>query len=63
MVSFSGSFFSSIIVAAVLSATCVDAAPWPIHARHATHRTRHIGKRALKIESYHPKSTFKVCSI
>ncbi|KAH9477316.1 Extracellular metalloproteinase MEP [Psilocybe cubensis] len=58
MVSFTGSFFSTIIVAAVLSVT-VEAAPWPLHARHSTHHTRYIGKRSLKVESYHPKSTFK----
>ncbi|KAG6827487.1 hypothetical protein H0H92_011563 [Tricholoma furcatifolium] len=34
------------------------AAPWPIHARHATHRIRRLG-RSLKVKAFHPKSTFK----
>ncbi|KXN84354.1 Extracellular metalloproteinase NpI [Leucoagaricus sp. SymC.cos] len=36
----------------------VQAAPWPVHVKHATHRTKLYG-RGLKLEGYHPKSTFK----
>ncbi|KAG6899570.1 hypothetical protein C0993_009149 [Termitomyces sp. T159_Od127] len=39
-------------------ASLVHAAPWPVHARHATHRVRHIG-RSLQVKAFHPKSTFK----
>ncbi|KAG5351589.1 hypothetical protein C0989_005668 [Termitomyces sp. Mn162] len=42
----------------VLCASFVHAAPWPAHARHATHRVRHIG-RSLRVKAFHPKSTFK----
>ncbi|CAA7257405.1 unnamed protein product [Cyclocybe aegerita] len=57
MVAFTNPFFSLFI--ATLLATYVEAAPWPVYSRHATHRVRTIGKRALQVESYHPKSTFK----
>ncbi|KDR76563.1 hypothetical protein GALMADRAFT_246959 [Galerina marginata CBS 339.88] len=57
MAFFTKSFFPLIL--AILLATYAEAAPWPIYARHATHRTRHIGRRSMKIDSYHPKSTFK----
>ncbi|KAF8156607.1 metallo proteinase 10 [Crassisporium funariophilum] len=57
MVAFTKSFFP-LLLAALLS-TSVQAAPWPVYSRHATHRVRTIGKRQLKVESYHPKSTFK----
>ncbi|KAH9477315.1 Extracellular metalloproteinase MEP [Psilocybe cubensis] len=59
MVAFSKSFIS-FITAAILATSYVEAAPFPEYTRHATHMTRYIGKRALKLESYHPKSSFNV---
>jgi len=50
-------FLSLLLVA--LYASIVHAAPWPLHARHATHRVRNIG-RALQVQAFHPKSTYKV---
>ncbi|KAF9460273.1 Fungalysin metallopeptidase-domain-containing protein [Collybia nuda] len=41
-------------------ASIAQAAPWPIHARHATHRVRHIGRRALKLDTFQPKGTYKI---
>ncbi|KAK0449001.1 Fungalysin metallopeptidase-domain-containing protein [Desarmillaria tabescens] len=48
----------SSILLALLFAKFSCAASWPASAKHATHRLRIIG-RDLKIEAYHPKSTFK----
>lgn len=59
MVAFTKSFFPLLLV--TLLATCVEAAPWPSYAKHSTHRRRTIGKRAVNVESFHPKNTFKVC--
>ncbi|KAF8894987.1 Fungalysin metallopeptidase-domain-containing protein [Mucidula mucida] len=42
----------------VLLAVSANAAPWPAYSKHATHRTRYIG-RDLKIETYHPKTTYQ----
>ncbi|KAF5351227.1 hypothetical protein D9756_008169 [Leucocoprinus leucothites] len=36
----------------------VQAHPWPMHAKHATHRTR-LYARGLKLEVYHPRSKFE----
>ena len=58
MVAFTKSFFPLLV--ATLLATYVDAVPWPSYAKHSTHRRRTIGKRAVNIESFHPKNTFKV---
>jgi extracellular elastinolytic metalloproteinase len=58
MVAFTKSFFPLLL--ANLLANYVEAAPWPGYAKHSTHRRRTIGKRAVNIESYHPKNTFKV---
>ncbi|KAK0462282.1 Fungalysin metallopeptidase-domain-containing protein [Desarmillaria tabescens] len=55
MVAFN-SFFSPVLVAVLYSSTLVNAAPWPT-SKHATHRVRTIG-RDLKVETYHPKSTY-----
>jgi extracellular elastinolytic metalloproteinase len=52
------SFFSLLL--ATLLATYVEAAPWPGYTKHSTHRRRTLGKRAVQIESYHPKNSFKV---
>ncbi|KIL64821.1 hypothetical protein M378DRAFT_186614 [Amanita muscaria Koide BX008] len=43
----------------IFSTTRGNAAPWPVHVRHSTHRVRMVGKRGLAVETYHPKSTFK----
>lgn len=48
----------SFILAAAVSAL-VQAAPWPVHVKHTTHNTR-LYARGLTLETYHPKSTFKV---
>ncbi|KAG6819842.1 hypothetical protein H0H93_008045 [Arthromyces matolae] len=43
-----------------LYASLINAAPWPTHARHATHQVRHIGRsNSLSVKTFHPKSTFK----
>ncbi|RDB18741.1 Extracellular metalloproteinase mep [Hypsizygus marmoreus] len=52
------SHFLSFVFLTVF-ASLATAAPWPLHARHATHRTRYIGKRQLKVQAFHPKTTFK----
>ena len=58
MVAFAESFFPLLLV--TLLATYVEAAPWPGYAKHSTHRRRTIGKRAVTIDTFHPKNTFKV---
>ncbi|KAF5380079.1 hypothetical protein D9615_006227 [Tricholomella constricta] len=50
--------FLSFLLVAIYSASIVQAAPYPLHARHATHRVRHIG-RGLQVKAFHPKSTYK----
>ncbi len=57
---FVGALLSPILLA-TLFARFSYAAPWASPAKHATHRVRTIG-RDLKIEAYHPKSSFKVIS-
>ncbi|GLB39390.1 putative peptidase M36 family protein [Lyophyllum shimeji] len=49
-------FLPLLLVA--LYASLAHAAPWPLHARHATHRVRQIG-RGLEVKAFHPKSTFQ----
>lgn len=56
----SSKFFSAVLLA-ILYASYANAAPWPATARHPTHRVRSLGSRALKVETFHPKSIFKVC--
>lgn len=51
--------FLPFLLLAIFTAS-VQAAPWPIHSRHATHRIRHIGRRALKVDTYQPKAKFEV---
>ncbi|KAK0439144.1 Fungalysin metallopeptidase-domain-containing protein [Armillaria borealis] len=55
---FVGAPLSSVLLA-MLFARFSYAAPWASPAKHATHRVRNIG-RDLKIEAYHPKSSFKI---
>ncbi|KIM35854.1 hypothetical protein M413DRAFT_449584 [Hebeloma cylindrosporum] len=57
MVAFTKSFFPLLL--ATLLATYVEAAPWPSYAKHSTHRRRTIGRRAISVESFQPKNTFK----
>lgn len=57
MVAFTKSFFPLLL--ATLFANHVEAAPWPSYAKHSTHRRRTIGKRAVTIDTFHPKNTFK----
>ncbi|RDB22678.1 Extracellular metalloproteinase 10 [Hypsizygus marmoreus] len=56
MVSFN-KFFTSVFLA-IVYASVTGATPWPEAAKHATHRTRNVG-RGLKLEAYHPETTFK----
>lgn len=51
-------FFTSVLLA-VLYASFTDAAPWPVASKHGTHHARHI-TRDLKIDTYHPETTYKV---
>lgn len=51
-------FFASVYLA-VVYASLTSAVPSPLSADHSTHRVRHIS-RDLKIESYHPPSSFEV---
>ncbi|KAK0231867.1 Fungalysin metallopeptidase-domain-containing protein [Armillaria nabsnona] len=55
---FVGALLSSAFLA-TLFARFSYAAPWASPTKHATHRIRTIG-RDLKIEAYHPKSSFKI---
>ncbi|SJL08867.1 uncharacterized protein ARMOST_12239 [Armillaria ostoyae] len=55
---FVGAPLSSVLLA-ILFARFSYAAPWASPAKHATHRVRTVG-RDLKIEAYHPKSSFKI---
>ncbi|KAF9261300.1 hypothetical protein L218DRAFT_946124 [Marasmius fiardii PR-910] len=50
-------FFSSVFLA-VLYATHGNAAPWPMSAKHATHRVRSLGK-GVQVEVFHPSSDYK----
>ncbi|KAK0467497.1 Fungalysin metallopeptidase-domain-containing protein [Armillaria novae-zelandiae] len=50
-------FDTSVFVAVLCASTLVSAGPWPTSSQHATHRVRTIG-RDLKVETYHPKSTY-----
>ncbi|KAF9261828.1 hypothetical protein L218DRAFT_945793 [Marasmius fiardii PR-910] len=49
---------SLAVLLAVLSASRVDAAPWPASSKHSTHHVRHIGHN-LKVEAFHPKSIYE----
>ncbi|TFK18964.1 metallo proteinase 10 [Coprinopsis marcescibilis] len=54
--------FTNLLAAVLLSATLttvVNAAPWPVYAKHPTHRTRNIG-RGVQLEAYYPSTNFKV---
>jgi len=55
-------FFHLVLSACVMSfmktLPTVNAAPWPVYARHSTRRTRSVGKRGLRLETYHPKNSF-----
>jgi len=56
MVSFN-KFFTSVLLAVVYASSAL-AAPWPLDSKHATHRTRIVG-RGLHLETFHPVSTFE----
>lgn len=60
MVAFTTKLLSAVYLS-VLFATSASANPTSLHKRHATHRTRHIG-RDLKLEVYHPPTNFEVCT-
>lgn len=53
--------FASLLATVLLSTTLslVEAGPLPVSNKHATHRTRHIG-RQVKVEAFNPASTFKI---
>ncbi|PFH45330.1 hypothetical protein AMATHDRAFT_9469 [Amanita thiersii Skay4041] len=63
MVVFSKTLASQIALFAFLFSGTTEAAPWPAHSKHATHRLRTFGKRGTQVESYFPKSTFKTFGI
>ncbi|KAK0184108.1 Fungalysin metallopeptidase-domain-containing protein [Armillaria mellea] len=48
---------ASVLVAVLYASTLVNATPRPASSKHSTHRVRTIG-RDLKVETYHPKSTY-----
>ncbi|KAG5637838.1 hypothetical protein H0H81_003043 [Sphagnurus paluster] len=50
-------FFASVFLA-VVYASVAEAAPWPESSKHATHRSRNVG-RGLQLEVFHPDTTFK----
>ncbi|TFK72841.1 hypothetical protein BDN72DRAFT_926148 [Pluteus cervinus] len=54
---FLSSFFLAVIYASV-----ADAAPWPQHATHHTHRVRHYG-RDVQVVTFHPPNTFQVSGL
>ncbi|KAF9521526.1 metallo proteinase 10 [Crepidotus variabilis] len=66
MVAITAPFFT--LVLATIFTTLVQAAPFhafkkntnTLYKRHATHRVRTIGRRQMQIETYHPKTTFRV---
>ncbi|GLB39393.1 putative peptidase M36 family protein [Lyophyllum shimeji] len=39
-------------------ASPAHAVPWPLHARHSTHRVRHVG-RGLEVKAFYPSSTYQ----
>ena len=64
MVAFTKSLvFHFAVLASIVVMT--TAAPWPLHVRHPTHRIRTVGRRGIKVETFHPKPVFKVglCTI
>lgn len=51
---------SPLFALVLIATTFVDAAPSPHHSLyHPTHRRHVVGKRATKLTSYNPKSTFE----
>ncbi len=52
-----------ILTLVILFAICVEALPWPAYKKLGTHRFRKIGRREVDIESYYPRSSFKVRSL
>lgn len=59
MVSFN-KFFTSVFLAVVYASSTAFAAPWEPSAKYATHRVREVSSD-LKLETYHPESTYEVC--
>lgn len=53
--------FASLLSTVLLSTTLtmVEAGPLPAYNKHATHRTRHVG-RQVKVEAFNPPSTFQI---
>ncbi|KAI0075127.1 hypothetical protein K474DRAFT_1676603 [Panus rudis PR-1116 ss-1] len=54
---FSTKFFASVFLAVVCASSAI-AAPWPLDAKHTTHRTREITPD-FRVETFHPESTFE----
>ncbi|GLB39380.1 putative fungalysin metallopeptidase (M36) [Lyophyllum shimeji] len=50
-------FFTSVFLAIAYAST-TSAFAIPSEAKHATHRTRHVG-RGLKVEAFHPASSYE----
>ncbi|KAI0045234.1 hypothetical protein FA95DRAFT_1495706 [Auriscalpium vulgare] len=48
------------VLVAVLYASSAAAAPWPVDARHTTHRTHLVGRAAsVELQAFHPESTYE----
>ncbi|KAF5388274.1 hypothetical protein D9615_000288 [Tricholomella constricta] len=50
-------FFASVFLA-VVYASVTEAAPWPGSVKHATHRSRKVG-RGVALEAFHPETSFQ----
>ncbi|KAF8331552.1 Fungalysin metallopeptidase-domain-containing protein [Amanita rubescens] len=57
MDSFKSLVFRFAILASIIVMT--NAAPWPVYARHPTHRIRTIGKRRTQVVTFQPKPLYK----
>ncbi len=48
------------VLLALLFVLTTSATPWPVTSKPNTHRAHYLGaKRSLKLEAFHPKSTFE----
>jgi extracellular elastinolytic metalloproteinase len=55
---FTTAFFAKVALAAMFGSGAL-AAPWAPAVKHTTHSVREL-KSGLKLESYHPESTYEV---
>ncbi|PSS38032.1 hypothetical protein PHLCEN_2v117 [Hermanssonia centrifuga] len=54
---FTRTFFTSVLLAVACASTTL-AVPWPLAAKHTTHRVREVSSD-LRIETFHPESTYE----